>query len=390
MIVRPIYQKQIDQLIGKSFIKVLIWQRRVGKSTLLKSIINKFQNNYIYIDKEQKIYDNIYNSDTLYNYIKNELLDNKQLVAIDEIQNIKWRESAILSIYNEYPNLEIRITWSNSNMLSSELTTHLRWRYISITVYPFLYSEFCEYNKINIWSESMNKYIQDWSMPSVYPLIELENNEQRRKDLINTIIIKDIAQRYNLRDIDFVYDIYTYLLNNIWNITNTKWLIDYIKSSGKNISINTLQSYIYYICDSFLAYECQLFDIQGKKIFDRLRKYYVSDASMRKLYFWWYDWFIGKNIENIVYMTAKTYWRNIYVGRIWDLEIDFVLEKNGKYIYLQIAYILSDQNVRDREYKSLQKIKNSRPKYVVTMDNINLWIYEWIQHIQLRNLEKIF
>ncbi len=389
MIQRPLYQKQIDQLISKRFIKILIWQRRVGKSTLLKSIIQKFSDyQIIFLDKEQKIYDSIFDSDSLYQFIKSKINRDLKLLAIDEIQNISWRETAILSIYNELPELEIRITGSNSTMLSSELSTRLRWRSISIMVYPFVFSEFCDYHHLTAWYDSMLAYIEKWSMPSVYPLLDIENSDQRRKDLINTIVIKDIVQRYSIRDVDFVYDIYMFLLGNIGNINSIKSLTDYLKSIGKHLSINALQSYIYYLCDAFLVYECWMYDIQGKKIFERLRKYYVGDASMKKVYFGGYDGFVGKNIENIVYMLLVSYGRKVFVGKIWDLEVDFVCERAWRYIYIQVTFLLSDEKVSQREFASLQKITDNRPKYVVTMDQINVWVKDGIEHVSLWELEE--
>jgi len=389
MIQRPLYQKQIDQLISKRFIKILIWQRRVGKSTLLKSIIQKFSDyQIIFLDKEQKIYDSIFDSDSLYQFIKSKINRDLKLLAIDEIQNISWRETAILSIYNELPELEIRITGSNSTMLSSELSTRLRWRSISIMVYPFVFSEFCDYYHLKAWYDSMLAYIEKWSMPSVYPLLDIENSDQRRKDLINTIVIKDIVQRYSIRDVDFVYDIYMFLLGNIGNINSIKSLTDYLKSIGKHLSINALQSYIYYLCGAFLVYECWMYDIQGKKIFERLRKYYVGDASMKKIYFGGYDGFVGKNIENIVYMLLVSYGRKVFVGKIWDLEVDFVCERAWRYIYIQVTFLLSDEKVSQREFASLQKITDNRPKYVVTMDQINVWVKDGIEHVSLWELEE--
>jgi uncharacterized protein len=169
-------------------------------------------------------------------------------------------------------------------MLSSELSTRLRGRYVSITVYPFVYSEYCLYHNVSVGHHSMLAYIEQGAMPSIYPLLDIPNSDQRRKDLINTVIIKDIVQRFAIRDVDFIYDIYTFLLGNIGNINNTKSLTNYLSSIGKHISVNALQSYIYYLCDAFLIYECGIYDIQGKKIFERLRKYYVGDASMKKVY----------------------------------------------------------------------------------------------------------
>lgn len=389
MIKREIYEKQINAVFWKTFIKVLVGQRRVGKSTLLKSIIKKFSNTIV-IDKEQKKFDEIYNEEKLYQYLKKNITQKTELIAIDEIQNIQSREKAILSIFNEHQDIEIRITGSNSAMLSSELSTNLRGRYISIHIYPFVYSEYCLYMNTKPWFESMQSYINDGTMPSVYPLLSIPNNNQRRKDIVNSIVLKDIIQRYNIRDIHFIYDIYQFLLNNMGNITSNKSLLSYISSLGKKISINTLQQYLTYLCDAFLVYECLLYNIQGKKVFERLRKYYVSDASMKKIYFWGYDNFFWKNIENIVFMTAKSYGREAYVGRIKDNEVDFILEKDGKKIYLQVAYLLTNEKVIQREYHSLAEITtDTRPKYVVSLDQINFWTKNGIQHIQLWNLEEI-
>ncbi len=388
IILRPLYEHQIDQMIGKHFIKVLMWQRRTGKSLLLRSVVSRFDKT-LFIDKEQQAYHHIKTSDDLYAYCREQLQQPLEMIAIDEIQTIDRREHAVLSLHNEYPDVELWITGSNSDMLSSELTTRLRGRYLSMTIYPFVFSEYLSYYGWVASHETMNSYIQVGNLPSLYQLSSMDSFITWKQDLIDTIMLRDIVERYTIRDVSILQDVFAFMINNAGNITNTSSLLAYLEHQKRSVSLVTLQSYIEYLCRAFILYEVPLYDVQGKEIFQRLRKYYVSDFSLRKVYFGGYDEWLGKILENLVYMTCIAYGWQVFVWRIGTQEVDFVLEKAGKKMYIQVAYLLSTKEVIDREVRSLLQIQDNYPKYIVSMDQILLWSLQWINHITLRDVETL-
>lgn len=386
MIKRLLYEDKIEQMLWVKMIKVILGQRRVGKSTLLQSIISRFTHEWaIYINKELKERSYIRDDNDLYHYLKSTISVNTRILAIDEIQIIVHRELALLSIYNEFPNLEIRITWSNSDMLSTDLTTRLRWRYISLMVYPFVFSEYCTYFSRENNHDSLLWFIKSWTLPSCYELESLWI--QYKKDLISLILLRDIIERYSIKDPLLLEDIFVFLVNNSGNITNIWSIESYLQSIKRSYSVNTVQNYISYLRNVFLVYEVPLYDIQWKRVFERLRKYYVSDFSLRRAYFGTYDEWFGKVIEHMVYLTALAYGYLVFVWRIWAYEIDFVCEKDGQKKYLQVCYSLSDADVIKREFGNLEHIDDNYEKRVITMDQIDFWNRNGIKHCFLQDIE---
>lgn len=387
------YLGVIQNRKGKGLIQVLTWQRRVGKSTILRQISETYiKNEVIYIDKESKQRDLVFDDKTLYDFIKNEIRKDGvwKIVLIDEVQQISQRELAVLSLQNEYPSLDIIITWSNSEMLSSHLATRLRWRYIWLHIYPFSYDEYCVYHSYEKWFETFLQFLDIWWFPLVYKFDEHKEQTDMMKSIINTIFIKDMVEYFKVRDISLLEDLLMYFINNSWNITSVTNIVSYYVSKWKAMNNVTISQYISYLQSSFLLNKVESYDIQWKKILARNNKYYPSDHSRRKHMFSEFDPGKGKALEILVYISAKRNGRDIYVWRIKNKEIDFVIEKNGQKKYIQVAYLIADQKVADREFGNLLEIHDAYPKYVISMDQVSLWNFEWVQHIQAREMEKIF
>ncbi|MCH2188544.1 ATP-binding protein [Candidatus Gracilibacteria bacterium] len=365
-------------------------QRRVGKTVLMQQIIEKFQESEVtYISKENKDFDFLYDDTSLNDFLKKEISNGKRYICIDEVQLIHNWEKTINSIFSQYPKIDIFLTGSNSKMLSSELSTLLSGRYIEFHIFPFSYEEYLEFHKQENNFDTFKGYIHQGGLALTY---ELGNNElvsEWIKNLKNTIFLKDIVSRYKIKDVSLLEDIFLFIVNNIGNITNLNSILKYLKSKQIHTNLNTLASYIGYLKDAFLIYEVNLYDLRGKQVFDRERKFYISDHIFRKYLFSGFDTGIGKILENIVFLEAKRKGYEVYVGRIRENEIDFVLEKGGRKKYIQVAYILSDENVIKREFGNLDMINDNWEKYVITMDEIDFGGRNGIEHIFMKDMHKV-
>lgn len=390
---RTKYLNKIKIYLNKQFIKVITWQRRVWKTTLMNQIMKFLDKKLIVqINMEQKEFDRIFSDDELNKLLEDNIKKWKKYLFIDEIQQIKNREKSINSIFSKYQNqVDIFISWSNSNLLSSELATLLAGRFVQFQVLPFSFYEFAEFFDKNIWNDSFQDYLNVWWLPSVY---QLNNNDElvweRIKNLKDTIFLKDIVWRYKIKDVFLLEDIFLFLVNNIWNLTSFTNILKYLETKGIKANLNTIDSYVQAMKNSFLVYEASLYDLQWKMVFDRERKFYISDHILRKYLFSGYEKWLSKILENIVYMECIRNWYGVFVGRIKDKEIDFIIEKQGIKKYIQVTYLLSNEDVVQREFGNLKLIKDNREKYVLSLDNINFGIIDGIKHIQVWNMKDIF
>lgn len=382
------YLKKIDHLSWKWLITILVWPRRIGKSTILKQYMKQvWEEQCLYIQKELHEFDSLIDYKDLYEYVKNHV-GAKKYILIDEVQLIVWREKTINWLLAErWTQKDIIITWSNSDLLSTEISTLLRWRTFELVVYPFSFSEYCEYLAKEQVASSMQEYLLQWGMPSVYHL-DVTQQQEWMEWLINTVFLKDIVARYTIRDVDLLKSVFMYLMNTVsdqMSLTNIK---NYLVNAWFHINLNTLGNYVLYLQNSLLIKQVEMYDIQWKKILERTKKYYAADHAMRSYLFSWFDKWWGKIIENYVYISLCAAWYRVQIGKIRDKEVDFIAEKQWKKIYVQATYILSDEKVIEREFGSLLTITDQRTKYVVSADTVSLWIIKWVQHIQLHEREK--
>ncbi len=400
---RNFYISHILKYINSPLIKVLIWQRRVWKSTILKSIIKHLynsnsikENNFFYINKELPLYDHIKNYEDLkkeFNIFLKNTSEWKIFVWIDEIQDIIWWEKFINWLLAKYAEkIEIFITWSNSFLLSSELSTYITWRYIDFYIYPLSFKEFCNFKNSLETKENFIEYLKYWGLPAIFKMdYSDEVIFSYLVSVYSTIVLKDIIQYNNIKNINFFKDLYKYTLSNIWNIVSWKKIKDYLKSQNISLWNDTVLNFLHYWENTFILNKVYSVNPDTKKYFEIYNKFYAWDLWLRNSLVWFdFKKDIWKLLENYVFLELKRNWYNL---KIWRLssgkEIDFIAEKNWITKYFQVCYLLWSEETMNREYAPLQEIKDNWGKYVVSFDDIDLWISEWIKHINVMKISEV-
>lgn len=391
---REIYMKKIRPFIDKNLIKVLVWQRRVGKSYILFQIIDELEKQYnilpeqiLYINKELNQFDFINDYSDLLVYIKNQKKIKKWkkiYVFIDEIQDIENFEKALRDLQALW-NYDIYISGSNAMMLSSEIATYLTWRYIQFEIYPLTYKEFIDFHTLKKSKDSFLLYMKFWWLPYLKNL-ELQEDivYDYIKNIYNTILLKDIVKRYNIRNIDFLEKLVMFLSDNIWSLFTANNISKYLKSQKIDIWTNVILEYITYLSNVYVLNKVRRQDIVWKKIFEINDKYYFSDIWLRNILIGWYRQVdIWKIIENIVFLHFRAHGYTIHIWKYRNTEIDFVVEKMGDIKYIQVSYLIQDEKTRQREFDNLLSIKNNYEKIVLSMDDFIEWPYKWIKHYNL-------
>lgn len=389
---RPLYIDKIKPYIGKSLIKVLIGQRRVGKSYLLMQIMELIlkkepDTQIIYINKELHEFSAIKDSDDLFAYLNETVKeDHKVALFIDEVQDIKSFEITLRDMATR-ANYDIYCTGSNANLLSSELATYLSGRYIEIKVFGLSYSEYLTFHKKDDSISAFNDYLKIGGLPY---LINLNNDVEVAyeylKNIYNTILLKDVVARFNVRNISFLENLVVFLADNMGCIVSSRKISKYLKSQRINISTQVVIDYLGYLETSFLIFKVKRMGIEGKKIFEIGEKYYFEDIGIRNTIVGYKANDIHKLLENIVYLHLRVAGYSITVGIEGNNEIDFIAEKGGEKIYVQVAYLLTNQETIDREFGNLLNISDNFPKYVVTMDETTeIGTFKGIKRMQVKD-----
>ncbi len=390
IISRPLYIKRIQGFIGKNLIKVIVGQRRVGKSFILKQLIRSIEEdtadaNIIYIDKELNQFNHISDHQELYNYVKQQCQSKKMnFLFIDEVQEIKAFEKGLRNLHAE-ENIDIYCTGSNANLLSGELATLLSGRYIEFRISPLSYPEFLEFHQLENSNESLMQYIKFGGLPF---LIHLERDEllifDYLRNIYSTILFKDIVKRFNIRNISFLESLVNFLANNTGSLVSAKKISDFLKSQKINISVRVVLDYISYFNTAFFINRAGRYDISGKKHFETVDKRYFEDIGLRNAIAGYSLAHIGQIIENIVYNHLIICGYEVFVGQLGANEIDFVCTRKSEKIYVQVAYLIPNQKTIDREFGNLLKVKDNYPKFVVSMDEVRGNSIQGIQHFHLR------
>lgn len=375
---RPIYTERIKPFIDKEIIKVISGQRRVGKSYILFQLIEEIKNgnteaNIIYINKELKPYEHIVNEEVLYNYVKDSLIDgSKNYLFIDEIQEIAHFEKALRSLQAEN-SCDIFCSGSNATMLSGELATFLAGRYIEFTIHSLGYDEFLNFFQLTNSTINLNSFLTVGGMPylKVIGLNEMSVFEYLR-NVYASILLKDVVAREGIRNVSFLENLIAFLADNVGNLFSASNIAKYLKSQRTTVTTQAVLNYLKPLTNAFFVYKVSRFDITGLKIFEVSEKYYFEDIGIRNCIRGFdsrND--INKVMENAVYLHLIRSGYHVYVGQLGTVEIDFVAVKDGKTIYVQVVYLLIDENTIHREFGNLLKIGDNYPKYVVTMDEYN-------------------
>ena len=395
-ITRQYYANKIDAWLGKGQIIVLTGQRRVGKSYILKDFIERHKedsnSNFIYIDKERKKFDEILNYEQLNAYVetqKQEGLHN--FIIIDEVQEIDGWEKSVRS-YRLEDNVDILITGSNSQMLSSELSTLIGGRYQEINIQSLCYTEFLVFHNLEDSDESLWKYINYGGLPGLIQ-VGIENDEfiwEYINGVFHTVVLKDIVERQSVRNLTFLNRLLRYFADTIGKLTSMNNISRFMKSQGVDIAVKSISSYLSYYKDAYLLSTVERFDIHGKRILESNEKIYFGDLGLRNFISGGErEGDIEKVIENIVYLQLTRMGYNITVGQLKAGEVDFVCTKPNERIYVQVSYLIATKETEEREFGALSSINDNYPKYVISMTPlIKRSDKDGIIHIGLRNFLK--
>lgn len=388
--------KRIRPFIGNELIKVMTGIRRAGKSVMLELIKEELiesgvnSNNFISINFEDLRYTHLLNAMALHKEIleRAEQIEGKVYLFFDEIQEVSEWEKCVNS-FRVSLDCDIYITGSNAKLLSGELATYLGGRYVEFIIYPFSFTEFLElYHTIDINAsiqQCFQKYLLSGGMPYLSNIrYEQEATKQYLTDLFNSVQLKDIVKRNKVRDIDLLERIMAYVIANIGNTFSASSLVKFLKNERRTTSTDTVLNYIKYCCDSYLFYQVKREDLQGKHILSTNEKYYIVDHGIREAIFGRNMRDINLVLENIVYMELLRRGYKVMVGKSGNKEIDFVCDKSGQKLYVQVAYLLADESTIKREFGVYDTIRDNFPKYVVTMDEFDM-SQNGIKHKNIRD-----
>lgn len=375
---RDLYLKKLIQFKNKPFIKVITGIRRCGKSSLLTLFENYLIENGVEKEKiirmnfESFDFDEITNYKELHAYIKTRITNNTDIhyIILDEIQQVQGWEKAINSFLVD-ANVDIYITGSNAYLLSSELSTLLSGRYVEIKMMPLSFKEYLEFtNNIDSNIElSFNKYIEFGSLPTVVELLDIpETIGPFLEGIYNTVLIKDVIERNSIRDAALLENILKFIASNIGSIVSSKKISDYLTSSGRKVTSETIDNYLKMLENAFIIYKANRYDLKGKMFLKTLEKYYIVDTGIRNQLTSLRNTDYGHVLENIVYLELLRRGYEVTIGKIGSLEVDFVATKQNEKIYYQVSASILDENTKERELRPLENISDNYPKIVLTMD----------------------
>ena len=372
---RKHYLEQIESLVGTPLIKVLTGIRRSGKSCLLRQAADRWKSlnpksEVVFVDMELSENAKYRVSGSLQEFLK-KLKHRKGIaraILIDEVQEIPEWERLVNSLLKE-GGWDIYLTGSNAHLLSSELATLLAGRYVEIHVFPLSYSEHLEFREAHDSEDEFREFLRYGGLPGIH---ELPRQERPRLQYLSavqdSVLLRDVIERNAIREprtlesvLDFVYD-------NVGSFTTAKSMSDYLKSQRVNISVVTLQNYLRALESGFAVYRADRYDIKGRRMLEINSKYYLADLGLRFARLGARDRDIAGLLENIVYLELLRRGNKVSVGRLAELEVDFVAEKNGQLLYIQVATTISDARTSEREYRSLEAIPDNYPKMVVSLD----------------------
>lgn len=387
---------RIRPFIGNELVKVLTGIRRCGKSVMLELIQEELvesgvdRRQFISLNFENMSNANLCTAIALHDEIIRRAsdIDGKVYLFFDEIQEVEAWEKCINSFRVEL-DCDIYITGSNAKLLSGELATYLAGRYVEFVIYPFSFGEFIELYR-TVYPDAderqcFNQYLTLGGMPYLSNLrYEEAASRQYLRDLFNSVELKDIVKRNSIRDVDMLERMISYITANIGTTFSSTAISKYLKSEGRSVSPETVLNYIKACTDAFLFYQVKRQDLHGKKILTVNEKYYVADHGVREAVFGGNMRDINLVLENIVYMELLRRGYKVTVGKVSDKEIDFVCEDQGNKLYIQVAYLLASEDTIKREFGALSAVRDNFPKYVVTMDELDM-SRDGIKHRNIRD-----
>lgn len=381
LIQRNRYLDEIVSVLHKPIIKVLLGMRRVGKSTLLFQIQEYLKSTgvkdeqVISLNFELLEFEGLKNYNALNDYLNSKMTSHdKYYIFLDEVQEVEGFEKVVNSI-NAQGKAELFVTGSNSSLLSGELATYLTGRYYTIEVFPLSFSEIVAHQKtqnrpVTDIHSSFIDYLKMGGLPGRFMFTEERTAKNYIYDLYQSILLKDIVQRYRIRDVDLLQRFMLYLSNNVAQIFSADTVTKYLRSENRKLSRETIYNYIEAAQNAYLIYGVPQYDIRGKALMKTSEKYFIADQGLRSLFFD-NEADIGQVLENIVFLELKRRGYDLFIGRIGNREIDFIAQDGPTTIYFQVAYLLEADTTIEREFSPLLDIQDNYPKYVLSMDPVN-------------------
>lgn len=373
MIERAEYLEKLKKWKDKDLIKVITGIRRCGKSTIFDLFIDYLKScgindeHIISVNLESPEYKfNDYME--LYNYVNEKITDNDDYyVFLDEVQNVFEFQKAVDGLYIK-KNVDVYITGSNAYLLSGELATLLSGRYIEIKLLPLSFKEYKDYLNVEGDEKLYLKYVNNSSFPYALKLDSEDEIDAYLDSIYNTIIVKDIVTRKKIADTNMLKSVTEFLFSSIGSAMSVKKIADTMTSKGRSISVHTVDSYLESLTESFIFNKVSRYDIKGKQYLETNEKYYATDVTMRYALLGRKNLDVGHILENVVYLELIRRGYKVYIGKVDDNEVDFVVENKDGRTYFQVAYTTRDENTLLRELTPLQKINDHYPKYILTMD----------------------
>ena len=388
------YADKIFAYTGNRLVKVLIGQRRTGKSYILRQLLHKLidhgvgRKNTLYINKEYTDFEFITNYTDLERFVKfyrqQFAISGKVFLFIDEIQNIAGWEYFVNSYSQDFiETYEIFISGSNSKMLSGELATLLSGRYVEFEIFPFSFSEYSGILQKQNTKQNFIEYMESGGLPELF---NLQNDEIKRNYISaikDTVFLRDIIHRYNIKEPKLLEDIFVFLVNNAANLVSITNIVNYFKSLGRKTTYDTVSAYISYMEHAFLVHKSERYDIRRKDTISGNAKYYINDLAYKNYLYTGFGYGIGYQLENLVYLALKRNGFKVYTGVFRDKEVDFIALKDDTVLYVQVTYLMIDESAIQREYAPLELIPDNYEKIVVSLDDLQFPQKNGIKHEQI-------
>lgn len=393
--VRAGYLNKIISALGNKLIKVIIGQRRSGKSYIVRQIIHHLithkmvsPQNIFYLNKEMYEFEDVKADSELASLFQLYRLEikpqGKVYIFIDEIQDIEGWEKIVVSLAQHVTqDFEVFITGSNSRLLSGELASHLSGRYLLFEVFPFSYPEFLDFFSYQNTKESLIRYIQTSGLPEIYYIESKDIHRHYFQSLKDTILLKDIMHRHNIRDYVLLEDLFLFLLHNVGNLISVPSIVKYFKNRQRKADYATLSAYIEFMEQAFVVRSCSRLSLKTKELLSGEKKYYVNDLGFRNYLFPLLIKDFAGMLENIVYMHLRMAGFDVKTGSQRDTEIDFIATRNEVVQYIQVSNLMPSEQTINREFRSLEMISDNFPKYLLTMDDMTLTHPQGIIHRQV-------
>lgn len=376
MISRPDYLEKLKPFIDVKVIKILAGIRRCGKSTILEMLKQELISNgvkedhIISINYSNVEFDKSFNFLKMYDELKAKFVDEKKYyLLLDELQEVDGWEKTVNSLFEE-KNVDIYVTGSNSKLLSSEISTYLTGRYVTIPVYTLSFKEYLTFK--NNQNKPIKEQLQDYIRFGGFPLVAISNLDEKAsyqivEDIYNSVVVNDITKKHNIQNIDLFNRVVRFIVENIGKTFSANSIVKFLKSENRTISVETIYNYLQWLEKAFVIYRCKRYDLQGKNILKTQEKFYIADQSIKYALFGFNPTTIASMMENLVYFELKRRGYDVFIGKNADKEIDFVAIDRDKKLYIQVCRELPKES--DREFANLIEIKDNYPKMIVTLDD---------------------